>query len=262
MDRILIFSVLAVLFFSSCVPNRKLVYLQSENELNQDFPTDTVLRSYDLVNYEYRIQSEDILSIRIESLTEDEYNIFANLQQGTGGGANQNNLAIGGYLVDRNGEIQFPEVGKVKISGLTLHQTEERITEIATRFLSAPAVKVRLLNYRISVLGEVNREGVFNSINNRVTIMEVIAGTGGLSEMADRSKVKVIRQKANTSEVFYVNLLEEDYMKHSSFFVHPNDVIIVPPLKQRPFRRYFGQNLSLFVSTVSVILLTLNLLKN
>lgn len=261
MYRVVIFFGLACLLLGACVPNKKIVYLQSENELKQDFPTDTVLRSYDLANYEYRIQPEDILSIRIESLTEDEYNIFADQRQNVGNIA-QNNMALGGYMVDINGDIQFPEVGKIKVSNLTLHEVEDRITIVALQYLAAPAVNVRLLNFRLSVLGEVKQEGLVSSINNRVTVFEALAGAGGLTDMADRTKVKIIRQVEGKAKVFYVNLLEEKYIAHDSFFVHPNDIVIVPPLRQRPFRRYFGENLSIFVSTVSLVLLTINLLTN
>jgi len=258
--KALYFLIISCLIFGACVPNKKIVFLQSEDEMRRDFPTDTVLRYYDLANYEYRIQPEDILSIRIESLTEDEYNIFASQRSNIG--ANQNNQALGGYLVDKNGEIQFPEVGKVRVGGLTIHEIEEKINVIARRYITEPASKVRLLNFRVSIIGEVNSVGVFNSFDNRVTIMEAISSNGGLSEMADRSQVKIIRQNNGRAEILYVNLLEENYLNYNSFFLHPNDIIVVPPLKQRPFRKYFGQNLSLFVSTVSVVLLTINLLTN
>jgi len=260
MSRVVIFFVLACLVFGACVPNKKLVYLQSEGELEKDFPKDTVLRSYELGNYEYRIQPEDILSIRIESLTEEEYDIFSYQKQSVGVG--QSNQLLGGYLVGEDGEVEFPEIGQVIVGGLTLHEVEKKVTDIVSRYLSNPTVKVRLLNFRVSITGEVNSEGVFNSLNNRVTILEAIANAGGMSELADRSQVKVIRQWGDEAKVLYINLLEESVLKNDGFFLHPNDIVIVPPLRQRPFRRYFGPNLSLLVSTVSVVLLTINLLGN
>ncbi|MEQ9168363.1 MAG: polysaccharide biosynthesis/export family protein [Fulvivirga sp.] len=260
MDRILIFSVFFVLLFSSCVPNKKLVYLQKGNELKQSFPKDSVIRIYNLSDYEYRLQPEDILSIRFQTLTEDEYNIFLNQQAGIG--ANGQNITLGGYLVDREGYIRFPEIGEIKVSGLTIHELEDKLENLARNYVEQPVVKIFLLNYRVTILGEVNGEGTITTNNNRLTIMEAIASAGGLSELADRSKVKIIRQQNGQSSIFYINLLQEELMQRSSFFTHQNDIIIVPPLKQRPFRKYFGPNLGLFVSTVSVLLLAINLISN
>ena len=244
---------------SSCVSNKKIVYLQKGNELKEEVEYDTVVRTYNLANYEYRIQPEDILSIRFESLTLEEFNIFANQESQN---INQNNLLIGGHLVDKNGNIRFPEIGEVEVAGLTIHEIENKLVKIASSYLEEPSVKVRLLNLRISVLGEVAREGLISSLNNRITLLEALALAGGVGDLADRSKVKVIRQNDGNSEVLYVNLLDENLMNSTVFFIHPNDIIIVPPLKQRPFRKYFGQNLSIFLSTVSIILLTANLLNN
>lgn len=260
MSRVVVFFGLACFVLGACVPNKKIVYLQSENELKQDFPTDTVLRTYDLANYEYRIQPEDILSVRVESLTKEEYNIFTGQQQGIAGG-NQANQVLAGYLVDKDGTIQLPEIGRVRVQDFTMHEAESKLTELIDKYLTKPSVKIRLLNYRVSVLGEVNNEGIFTSLNNRVTMAEAIAGTGGFGELADRSQIKVIRQRDGNSQVFYIDMLDENSLINNNFFIHPNDIIVVPPLRQRPFRKYFGQNISLFVSTVSVILLTINLLQ-
>lgn len=243
------------------MPNKKILYLQSENELETDFPTDTVLRAYQMGNYEYRIQPEDILSIKIESLTEEEFDIFAKEQENLGG-ANQANLALSGYLVDKKGRIHLSEVGEVDIAGLTIHETETKVSKVISQYVEKPAVKVRLINFRISVMGEVNQEMIVSSFENRMSIFEAIARAGGVTDLADRDKVKIIRQVNGQAKVMYVNLLDEELMNLPTFFVHPNDIIIVPPLKQRPFRTYFGQNLSLVLSSISVLLLTINILNN
>lgn len=252
---------IGILIFSSCVPNKKILYLQTKDELKTDFPTDTVLREYKMGNYEYRIQPEDVLSIQIESLTDEEFDIFANQQnQFVGGGAGI--LALAGYLVRSDGKIALPQLGNIRVEGHTVHEIENAIKKLASNYLDDPTVKVRILNLRISILGEVNIEGIVNSFNNRVTLMEAIASAGGLTDLADRSAVKIIRQEGNTARVIYANLLGEDLLSQNDFFIHPNDIVLVPPLRQRPFRTYFGPNLSLLISSISVLLLTINLINN
>ncbi len=260
MHRVLLFIIFLILTFASCVPNRKLVYLQKDDELKEEVPTDSILRVYNLADYEYRIQPEDILSIRFETLTDKEYNVFSN--EDANQMINTQNLALGGHLVDKNGFIRFPEIGEVRVAGLTIHELESKLESLSGYYIDQPIVKVFLLNYRVTLLGEVNTEGTISTVNNRLTIMEAIASSGGLSELADRSKIKVIRQQDGRSSIFYVDLLQEGTMKQSSFFTHQNDIIIIPPLRQRPFRNYFGPNLGLFVSTLSVLLLTINLINN
>ncbi len=248
-----------ILVFSSCVPNKKILYLQSEGELDKDFPVDTVIREYKMGNYEYKIQPEDVLSIQIESLTDEDFDIFANQQnQIVGGGVG--NLALAGYLVRDDGNIALPQLGSIKVQGNTVHQIEDLIKELAVSYVDDPTVKVRLLNLRVSIIGEVNSEGVVNSFNNRVTLLEAIASAGGLTDLADRSAIKIVRQEGDKAKVMYANLLDEELLSRNDFFIHPNDIVVVPPLKQRSFRTYFGPNLSLVISSISLLLLTINLI--
>jgi polysaccharide biosynthesis/export protein len=253
-----------LIFLASCVPNRKITLLQKNdvNTAGSNLKKDTILRTYAIDTFQYKLQPNDIITVRFESLTQKEFDFFS-AQNPTQAGVNllQGNALLIGELIDEQGQIPFPVIGKVKVSGLTVFQVQEQLQRLASQYVEAPVVKVRLINYRITILGEVNREGSITLSNNRVTMLEAIGLAGGLGELADRSKVKLIRQKGGATEVQYLDLQNEDFIKSPYYYVYQNDVLIVPALKQRPFRRYFGQNLSLFVSTVSVILLTINLIE-
>lgn len=256
---------LGVLFLSSCVSNRKVTLLQKEDVNAIGLPTDKVVRSYAIDTFVYKIQSNDIVSVRFESLTQKEFDFFntQSVQQPIAGGALAASPLLLGELVDEHGEIPIPLVGKFKIAGLTVFQAQQALHDLAVGYgIKSPIVRVRLINYRITLLGEVNREGTTLLTTNRVSIMEAIGLAGGLGELADRSKIKLIRQNGNQTEVVYLNLLEEDFFKSPYYYTYQNDILIVPALRQRSYRKYFGQNLALFISTVSVVLLTLNLLKN
>jgi polysaccharide biosynthesis/export protein len=259
--RILLFFT-GLLLLSSCISNRKTTLLQKKDLHAKNLPKDTVVRAYDVEGFKYHIQANDILSVQFESLTPEKYDFLSKRA-----GVSQNiNLANGGALiigqiVDEKGEIPFPVMGKIKVGGLTIFEVQEKLQEAANLYLESPVVKVSLLNFRVTLMGEFLHEGTILLTNNRVSMLEVIGLAGGLGEFADRSNVKLVRYSNGKTEIQYLNLLDENFINSPYYYANQNDVLIVPPLKQKPFRKYFGQNFSLVVSTMSLVLLVFNLTK-
>lgn len=261
--RFLLSVLISACFLSACVPNRKTQLMQKNDVNAKDLPKDTVLRAYQPDTFDYRIQPNDVLYVRFESLTDEKYNFLssgATNQQGGLSGVAGGGMLLG-ELVDEQGEIQFRSVGKVKVQGLTIFEIQQKLQELADKYLESPVVKVRLLNYRVTLLGEVASEGTVTLSNNRVTVLEAIALGGGLGELADRSNIKLIRQRGAKTEIQYINLLDENFIHSPYYYVYQNDVLVVPALRQKPFRMYFTQNLSLVVSTLSLLLLAINLIQ-
>jgi polysaccharide biosynthesis/export protein len=252
--------ILLLLATASCVTNKKFQLLQKKDVNKQNIPSDTVVRRYSLEHFNYRVQTNDVLSVRFESITPKEYDFLARAADPVMGNA----AFIGGPqllgdLVDEKGEIPFPVVGKVKVAGMTVFEIQEHLQEVAKQYLDSPVVKVRLLNYRMTLLGEVNREGVVVLNNNRVTMLEAIGQGGGMTDLADKTSVKLIRQTGDQTQVVYLNLLDENFINSPYYYVYQNDILIVPALRQRPFRKYFGPNISLVISSISLLLLVVNL---
>ena len=260
MTRIWLYFLWLLLVVGACVPARKIVFLQNEDlTRRKEIPKDSVLRTHMMDIQENKIQPLDMLSIQFESLTTEEFDFFSKSAPNLRTGTSAAGLALSGILVDTNGEIEYPVVGKVKIAGLTVFEAQNKLKDIASQYLRDVVVRVRIINFRFTLLGEVNGEKTVTAGSNRLTMMEAIGLGGGLTELADRSHVKVIRQIGNESHVFYVNLLEEKFIESPYYYVQQNDVIIVPPLRQRTFKRYFASNLGLITTAISAMFFFLSI---
>lgn len=264
MMRYLIYLIGFSLLLSSCVTNKKFVLLQKDDLHHTDLTIDSTIRKYDPVNYDYKLQSEDIISVRFESLTPKEYDFLNQNQLAQAGNLNlsQGNALLIGELINQQGEIPLPILGNVKVADLTVFEAQDKLQTLANQYLDQAIVKVRLLNFRFTVLGEVNKEGTISINNNRATMLEAIGLAGGMTDLADRSNIKLIRQNKGITTVQYINLLDENFINSPYYYVNQNDVLMVSSLKQRPYRKYFSQNLSLFISTVSLVLVTINIINS
>lgn len=264
MGRLVLFLALSLLILGGCVPARKLVYFQKNDELKnrKKIPKDSVLRTHKLNIQEYRIQPLDLLSVNFETLSDDNavFDFLSKISPQTRTGSNPaNSAAISGVLVSKEGEIEYGVLGKIKVGGLTLFEAQDSIRAIASKYIADVVVRVRMLNFRFTILGEVNGEQTVVATNTRLTMSEAIGLAGGFGELADRSNVKVIRQKENTTEIYYIDLLKEDFLESKYYYVQQNDIIVVPPLKQRTFRRYFLGNIGIVTTTISFVLLIVTL---
>jgi polysaccharide export outer membrane protein len=239
------------------VTNKKSVMLQKD-DVHKDMVKDSVLRTYTIEGYNYKLQPFDVVTIRFESLTPKEFD-FLNTGVTQSMVANPAMAALLGEMISDTGEVAYPVIGSVKVAGLTLFEAQDKLQKLANEYLDSPKVVMRLTNFRITLLGEVAREGQVALVNNRVSLPEAIGLGGGLGEFADRANIKLIRQIGQKIEIQYLNLLDENFINSPYYFVHQNDVLIVPPLRQKPFRRYFGPNLGLVSSSIGFLLLAFNI---
>lgn len=166
-------------------------------------------------------------------------------------------MAIG-YFVDNDGNVDFPVIGKVKLAGLTVFEAEEKMKSVLKDLLRDPIVRIRLLNFRFTFIGELNRQ--ITSFNPRISMAEAIAQAGGLPEFANRENIKIIRQRGDQADVLYVNLLDEAFVTSPYFYLQQNDIIVVSTLKQKQARSYITQNISLILSVSTFMLFFITLL--
>lgn len=237
---------------ASCVPVRKQTYLQERPGELRNYPKDTVIKSLHVEEYEYTLQPGDIISVRISSLTPEEYDFFR--QAGSTGGGTQDPL-LGGYLIEPDGTIELPVVGPVAVRNLSLQQAREKIHQAVNGYLKNPTVHVKLLNFNYTVLGEVSRQGTFTTFNPKYSIMEAVGNAGGLSEVADRANVKIVRRNGDQVDIAFVDLLDDNLIESPYYYLKPNDLIVVRPLPVKTFNNFAARNITLTISLLSTLTL-------
>jgi polysaccharide export outer membrane protein len=256
------FFLLFIMVLASCVPNTRYVPLQYGDVNTKNLPLDTVVRVRTFSFKEYQIKPGDQLSVNVETLTPDEYNFVKQLNPmtNTGGGmmGGMGGMALMGYLVDKNGQIEFPVLGYVTLQGLTMLEAETRMKELLLPLLKDPVVRIRILNYRFIFAGELS--GIVTSPTPRMSLLEAVNMAGGFTEFSDRQNIKIIRQKEDRAEIFYVNLLEEEFISSPNFWLEQNDIVIIRPLRQRATRQYLFQNIGFFLSLTTLAVSAASLL--
>ena len=166
------------------------------------------------------------------------------------------------YLVDNQGEIDFPVLGRLKISGLTKNECEALIREKLVPYLKeTPIVNVRMVNYKISVLGEVKSPGTFTVNNEKVNVLEALAMAGDMTVYGVRDNVKLVRANANGERLIQtLNLNDANLVKSPYFYLQQNDIIYVSPNKTVARNSDIGNSTTLWISATSILVSIASLL--
>jgi len=246
---------LFLLFTASCVRHKELINLRdAELIYNQQQDIENVLIP--------RIQAEDVLDIKVYSSDENavkpfnpspEFGTQVNINQGGGGaGINQPRRLLTGYRVDERGTISFPVLGRVDLGGLSLSEARELLRQRLVAYVRDVEVNLRFVNYRVTVIGEVNAPGAINMPSDRTTIFEAIGQAGDMTDYANRSNVLVMREINGTRVFGRLNLQSGDIFASPFYYMAQNDVIYIEPLRVRtatvadPFGRALGYTTALF----------------
>lgn len=262
------FTIISIIITSaSCVPNRKITMLQGPrpDESPKLYSKREISTNYQTAINTYLLREGDLLDVKISTMTPAEFNPFIDADRTIvpGSGYQQSGQFVSpqGYYVSSEGSLELPLLGKIHVMGLTMEQAEQIIADSVRKYLDGPVVRLKLLNFRVTVLGEVNNESTVLATENRFSLLQALASAGGASEFGDLSRVKIVRTNDGETMVFYANLLTEDFLASPFYYLEPNDVIIVPPLGQRPYLKYVSPNLSIFATAISLLVAVFTLFK-
>lgn len=211
--------------------------------------------------------SKDLLTISV-SCSDPEaalpFNLVVPISQT---GINSANLVsqptLQNYLVNNQGEIAFPVLGVLKVGGMTTQETSDMIVGKLERYLKErPIVTVRLVNYKISVIGEVSRPGVYMVSNEQVNVFEAVAMAGDLTIYGKRDNVRIIRTENGKQRLIAVNLNDENIIYSPNFYLQQNDIVYVEPNKAKKQGANIGSSTNLLVSITSILISLAGLMVN
>lgn len=209
---------------------------------------------------DYLIQPNDYLYISVTTIEKSLSDFMQPL-----GGANfldVSNQALIGYHVSDDSTVYFPYLGRIKVAGMTVLEAHLKIKESATLILGDRVrVDVKLINNVINVMGEVKDEGMHNMTKNKITIFEAITLAGGLSDYAKRKQIKVFRVNKGVKEVFLVDVTSGKAISDNMFYVFPNDIIYVEPMRAKSFGLTPTFSLSILTTLISAYLLVVSVTK-
>lgn len=233
--KLLLVMALSLSFFTSCVSTKNVTYFQGSD------PLDTVRYSTlkTVTPLIPKIQPDDILAVTVSSLSAESNEVF-NFQNVTPlittnfpGGTNSINSRTQplGYLVDPQGNIELPLIGRINVLNLALEDAGGKIKQELTKYLKEPTVNVRYLNQKFTIIGEVNRPGIYNLLDNHTSLPEALGVAGDLTIFGRRDNIMLMRTTDGKREIIKLNLNTREVLETSYYYLRSGDVIYVEPTK-------------------------------
>lgn len=249
-----------VLFITSCIPHKDTVYLQNKNKALDATQVITEVQK------PYRVQINDILNIRVKSLDQGNVQIFNPIGEQNLNATSEQKAYFDGFTIDLHGDIRVPTLGKINVLGYTTEEIEQllekKLLEEQFKETANIFVTVKLTGLRYTTTGEIGN-GTQVLYQERANIFQAIANAGDISDTGDRKDVLIIRQYPQGQKIHHLDLTDVNVMQSPYYYIQPNDMIYVKPLKTKALGTGTTalQNLTAIVSVLSVVTTTILLLK-
>lgn len=249
------FTILFIMIITSCADNRNLVYFSDLKNQNTDSYTNI---NKALVQSEPKIQPNDLLNIRVTTLSPESNALFNNNITANMNISNNTEPVRVGYRVDKDGNISFPVIGQVKLGELTVDQAQDLITKKLEVYTKGPVVNIDFLNFKVTVIGEVNKPGTFTVDDENISLLGALGLAGDMTPYAKRDNVLIVRESNGVRTTERINLNKSELFDSKYYYLKQNDVVYVEPdkgrLAQSSANNRFIPILSASVAIVAVLL--------
>lgn len=246
-----------VLSMSSCMSQKKIKILQPTDgqEYNRN--------EFNPINQqEYKLAKGDNLYIQVSTQDPQQDAASAFSKQGSNGTYfSEVGIYLNSYTVDDKGEILVPVIGNINVDGLTVGETKTLLEENIAKYVNDPIVVVKMVNFNITLLGEVSRPGEYKVYQNKINLLEAFSLAGDITTYGNRHEVKLLRQNGKKIEMHVLNLSAENIIESPYFYLKPNDVLYVEPLKGKQFA-FETFPYGLLFSTISTVIMLITFLRS
>lgn len=248
-----------LLLVSSCVSNKKFVYLQDKGNVQSDSNGTMPVQTY-----AYKLQKGDILYVALSTDDEKLNKIFvpasSNLVNAQGERIVGTQFYFTGFTLTNDGELELPYLGKVKISGQTIEQAKMTIEEALRKYFKVFFLQIKVAEFKFSVMGSVGKPGQFYFQQNKVNIIEALALAGEVVPNSKRTEIQLYRQYPDGVRLYIIDLTDRSIINSPLWFIQPNDIVYVQPLNSRTIGDLSSMQTSL--SVIAPLLSTLFLVLN
>lgn len=244
--------VFVIFLMSSCTQYKKVVYMQDRYELE-----DTARQTISVKdNGDIKLMAGDNLYINVYGTDLGQIGIF-NKQPFTQTNFTEYSLFIQGYLVDDEGYVELPVIGKMHVVGKTLTETQQSIQREINEYITGAVVEVRLLSFQITVMGEVRRPGTYTFLRREISILEALGKSGDILDFGDRQSILLLRKNEGLTETIELDLTDSKFITSEYFWLEPNDIIYVKPLRSKMVS-VNSTTISIALASITTLILMLN----
>lgn len=251
-------ALLLSMFFASCVPYKKMLYLKDAQMVAENQSANYVNER----NVDYKLQPGDNLYIRFIN-TIDERSAAALAGDNTSrtySTSSDASIYLHSYTLDENGCIELPLTGKIELKNLTVDGAKEKMQTEINKFVNQTTLIVKLSNFNLTVLGEVAKPGMYKVYQSQINLFEAVSMAGNMTNFAKKNEVKIIRQTDTGSEIHIVDMGQADILSSPYYYLKPNDIVYVEPLKIKQWG-FTTFPYSTVLSIVTLAITLFNLLK-
>lgn len=231
--------------FASCVPIKKQIYLQATEDSAKAEYTRNIVP-------DFKLQAGNNLYMRVYSMNEETYSFF-----NMGYNSQSNNVYydagvyLNSYYIEKDGYVDLPFIGKMYVVGLTVEEAKSLVQAEIDKYLKKTTVVVKLVNYNVTLVGEVQKPGQYKIYQDRISIFEVISMAGDLTTFARRDDIVLIRKDGNKSKIYHINMLQAEMLESEFYYIMPDDIIYATPVKGKNFA-FASFPYTLVISSISL----------